>query len=475
MSDMFEPVIGLEIHFQLNTKTKLFCRCKSEHDAVPNTNVCPVCLGLPGALPSLNMEAIKKGIAIIKILNGKIHHHSRFYRKNYFYPDLPKGYQITQYEASLGTDGYVDIETSGIKRRIRIERMNIEEEAARSIHVKTGDVLLDYNRSGIPLLEVTTYPDIRSPEEARLFLEKLRNMVSYIGASGCDMEKGEMRVDANISVRRKGDKEYGVRVELKNLNSIRAVEDGLEVEFKRHIDCIQKGIPIEMETRLFDEFKKETRSMRKKEASHDYRFFPEPDLPELVLTSDFIKEVESNLPEMPEERERRYRKMGISESDILTIMRDRHLADYFDHVVSVFNRPHDVAKVLINELSGIVRKTDYDFEHLPLKPEEFGRLLNLKSEGKINRNQMILIIKRYLEGKGKLSQLIDAFSKDEVEFVLEDVIKEVLSEGQDLVQKYRSGKKGVLGALIGLVMKKTKGRANPKEVKALLERYLEDG
>lgn len=472
MSKEFEPTIGLEIHFQLNTKTKLFCRCKVEHDAVPNTNVCPVCLGLPGALPSLNEEAIKKGIAIIRALNGKVHLNSRFYRKNYFYPDLPKGYQITQYEASLGTDGYVDIEVSGTKKRIRIERMNIEEEAARSVHVKTGDVLLDYNRSGIPLLEVTTYPDMTSPKEAKLFLEKLRNIVSYVGASGCDMEKGEMRVDANISVREKGSRTYGTRVELKNLNSIKAVFDALSFEFERQVEYIKKGIPIEKETRLFDEFKGETRSMRKKEESHDYRFFPEPDLPELVLTEEFIKEVEESLPEIPEKREERYRKMGVADSHITTILRDRKMADYFDSVLSVFNMPQKVAKTLVNELSGIVRKAGYDFENFPLTPEDFAKLLKLQSENRISRNQMILIINKYLEGKGNIQDLVNSFTLGDMEFNLEDVVKEVLSEAEELVKKYKSGKKGVLGAFIGMVMKKTRGKANPKEVRELLLKIL---
>ncbi len=475
MSTEFEAVIGLEIHFQLNTATKLFCRCRSSHDAVPNTNVCPVCMGLPGALPVLNMEAVKKGIGIVRVLNGKIHSRSRFYRKNYFYPDLPKGYQITQYEASLGTDGYVIIKIDNFEKKIRIERMNLEEEAARSIHVKTGDVLLDYNRSGIPLLEVTTYPDMRSPREARIFLEKLRNMVLYIGASGCDMEKGEMRVDANISVRKKHSAGYGVRVELKNLNSIKAVEDALTYEYTRHVENIKKGIPIEKETRLWDEFKGETRSMRKKEESHDYRFFPEPDLPELILSEEFIKDVVESLPEMPDERANRYVNMGLPVFYVETIIRDRAMADYFDKVVSELNSPQKVAKILVNELAGLVRKKGHNFQSFPLKPEDFAKLLMLQEEGKINRNQMFLIINRFLEGKGTLSELVDSFSANKVDFVLEDVVKEAISEGQDLVEKYRDGKTGVIGALIGMVMKKTKGRADPKEVRKLLLKFIEEG
>ena len=475
MSSEFEAVIGLEIHFQLNTRTKLFCRCKSEHDAVPNTNVCPVCLGLPGALPVLNEEAVKKGIAIVKVLNGKIQHRSRFYRKNYFYPDLPKGYQITQYEASLGLEGYVTIDSDGESRTVRIERMNLEEEAARSIHVKTGDVLLDYNRSGIPLLEVTTYPDMRSPREARLFLEKLRNLVLYIGSSGCDMEKGEMRVDANISVREKGSEEYGVRVELKNLNSIKAVEEALAYEYERHVENIKKGIPIEKETRLWDEFKGETRSMRKKEESHDYRFFPEPDLPELILDEDFVLNVLKDLPEMPDERAERYRKMGIPEPLVSTIIRDRKMADYFDVAVSGIDDAALVAKILVNEISGLVRKSKGDFGNFPLKPEDFGYLLKLYKEKKINRNQMFLVINRYLENKGSLSELVGPFITKEVDFNLEEVIKEVLEEGSSLVEKYKQGKTGVLGALIGMVMKKTKGKADPKETRNLLIKMLEEG
>ncbi len=471
----YEAVIGLEIHFQLNTKTKLFCRCKSEHDATPNTNVCPVCLGLPGALPSLNMEAIRRGLGIISVLNGKIHERSRFYRKNYFYPDLPKGYQITQHIASLGTDGYLSFKVDGVEKRARIERMNIEEEAARSINVKTGDVLLDYNRSGIPLLEVTTYPDIRSPREARLFLEKLRNIVTYIEASGCDMEKGEMRVDANISVRPEGEKEYGTRVELKNLNSIKAVEDALEFEYKRHIRLLESGDKVEKETRLWDEFKGETRSMRKKEESHDYRFFPEPDLPELIISSEFIRDVLSSLPEMPDKREKRYISMGISESLVTQIIRDRKMADYFDSVVKEYKDPVEVAKVMVNELSGVVRKYGTDYSTFPLTPHDFAHLLKLKKSGKINRNQMLMIINKFLDGKGSLDVLIEPFLKEEETFSLENVINEVLMENPSLVEKYRQGKTGVLGALIGAVMKKTKGRADPKQTRELLIKKIGEG
>ncbi len=471
----YEAVIGLEIHFQLNTATKLFCRCKSEHDATPNTNVCPVCLGLPGALPSLNMEAIRKGIAIIRVLNGKIHEKSRFYRKNYFYPDLPKGYQITQHTASLGTEGALSVKVDGTSRKVRIERMNIEEEAARSIHVKTGDVLLDYNRSGIPLLEVTTYPDMRSPREARVFLEKLRNMVLYIGASGCDMEKGEMRVDANISVRPAGQEEYGTRVELKNLNSIRAVENALEFEFKRHVDVLEHGGKLDKETRLWDEFKGETRSMRKKEESHDYRFFPEPDLPELVLTPDFIEDVLENLPELPEERERRYLSLGVSEDLVTQIMRDRKMADYFDQVIMEFNSPKEVAKVMVNELSGLVRKRGNDYALFPLKARDFAKLMELKHNGEINRNQMFVVINKFLDGKGSLDELLAPFLKKGEDISLDDVIDEVLKEATSLVEKYKQGKTGVIGALIGMVMKKTKGKADPKKVRELLISRIEEG
>lgn len=471
----YEAKIGLEIHFQLKTKTKLFCRCKSEHDASPNTNVCPVCLGLPGALPTINVEAIRKGISIIIALHGKINRVSRFYRKNYFYPDLPKGYQITQHTASLGTGGYLSFKVDGVERKVRIERMNVEEEAARSIHVKTGDVLLDYNRSGIPLLEVTTHPDIKSPKEARLFLEKLRNIVSYIGASGCDMEKGEMRVDANISVRKKGDKEDGVRVELKNLNSIRAVEDALEFEFRRQIEVLERGEEVIKETRLWDEFKGESRSMRRKEESHDYRFFPEPDLPELVLSKEFVDEVINKLPELPEERIKRYMNMGISEEIAVQLVRDRNMADYFDEVLKGYGEPEEVAKVMINELSGLVRKYGEDYSNFPLTAKAFAELLKLKKEGKINRNQMFLVINKFLEGKGTLKELLSPFLSKVEDFSLEEVVDEVLKEGAQLVEKYRTGKTGVLGALIGMVMKKTKGRADPKKARELLLRKIGEG
>ncbi len=465
----YEAVIGLEIHFQLKTKTKLFCGCEVSHSAVPNTKVCPVCLGLPGALPALNREAIKMGIKIGLALNGDIHKKSRFYRKNYFYPDLPKGYQITQFTESLITGGYVRIQTEKEERKIGIERMNIEEEAASSIHTKTGEVLLDYNRSGIALLEVTTLPDLRSSKEAKLFLEKLRQIVGYTGASGCDMEKGEMRVDSNISIRKKGDKSLGVKVELKNLNSIRAVEHGLTHEFKRQVGIVKNGGTIVQETRLWDEFKGETRSMRTKEEAFDYRFFPEPDLVVLSITEEEIEEIKKELPKLPDERIMRYtRELGVEGKLANLLVRDINMANFFEEFVSAGGDPAKGASWIVNELAGIISSYELDFEHAGILPSQFKRLLDLNVKGVLTRNQAKDIIKRYLTEGADFETLIKEYSRTET-INLDDIIKQVILENEELVEKFRQGKVGVLGALIGAVMKKTKGKANPKLAK---ERFL---
>jgi len=470
MENKLEPVIGLEIHIQLNTETKLFCKCKNEYGATPNTHICPVCLGYPGALPVLNEEAVRLALKVALALHADIHKLSRFYRKNYFYPDLPKGYQITQYTESLATGGYIEIETSKGYKRIRLERMNIEEEAAKSIHTDTGEVLLDYNRSGIPLLEMVTLPDMNSPEEARTFLEKLRLILRYLEVSECDMEKGELRVDANISLRKPGEK-LGVKVELKNLNSFKSVYDGLNYEIERQKKILQGGGTVIQETRLWDEYKKETRTMRVKEEAHDYRYFPEPDLPPLVVRDTEIEELKKTLPELPDEKLKRFvsqYNIGKDQARILSL--NKNLADYFERAAQVAEDKRLLANWINVEILGYLNENNLGIQEFRIHPEELGEFLNYVSRGKLSYNMAKDIFKKTLYNEESLKHLLEeALSSTISSQELEKIINKVLEENQELVEKFRNGKTGVLGALIGKVMKETRGRADARKVKEILE------
>ncbi len=471
----YEAVIGLEIHIQLGTRTKLFCNCPNEYGAEPNTNICPVCLGLPGALPVLNEEAVRLGLLAAMALNATIHKKSSFYRKNYFYPDLPKGYQITQYVESIATDGELRFEINGKERVVRIERMNIEEEAAKSYHAEDGTVLLDYNRSGIPLLETVTRPDIKSPSEARRFLEILKRTMRYIGVSACDMEKGELRVDANISVRPIGSRQFGTKVELKNLNSFKSVEDGLTYEFNRQIEVLRKGGKIIQETRLWDEHLRETRPMRAKEEAHDYRYFPEPDLMLLELPDEMIEEVRSLLPELPEARRKRFiSQYGIRPDTAEVMAHDRDFADYFETLASLTSDKSLAANWMATEVMRVINELGTEIDSFPLKPEEVAELLNLLEKGAITHNIAKTVFDKMVAGEGSAQEIIKREGlmplSDESELI--GYVQEAIANNPDIVEKYRKGKVTVIGVLVGYVMRKTRGKANAKRVKELLEEKL---
>ncbi len=475
MSRGYEAVIGLEIHIQLGTKTKLFCSCPNEYGAEPNTNVCPVCLGLPGALPVLNEEAVRLGLLAAMALNAKIYPKSYFYRKNYFYPDLPKGYQITQYVGSIATDGELRFELDGVERVVRIERMNIEEEAAKSYHAEDGTVLLDFNRSGIPLLETVTHPDMRSPAEARRFLELLKRTMRYIGVSSCDMEKGELRVDANISVRPVGSTEFGTKVELKNLNSFKSVEDGLTYEFNRQVKVIESGGHVVQETRLWDEHRKETRSMRVKEEAHDYRYFPEPDLMPLELPEGMLDEVRALLPELPEAKRKRFiREYGLRPDMAEVMVHERDFADYFEELVGLVNDGALVANWMATEVMRVINELNTDIHGFPIQPAQLAELLNLLVKGTITHNIARTVFDKMVAGEGNAEEIIKREGlmplSDESELIA--LVEEAMSANPEIVEKYRKGKLGVIGVLVGYVMKKTRGKANAKRVKELLEERL---
>ncbi len=472
MDEKYFTRIGLEIHIQLKTKTKLFCGCKNEYGAIPNTNVCPVCLGYPGALPVLNREAVRTALKVALALNAEIKKVSRFYRKNYFYPDLPKGYQITQYSESIAENGYLEISLQNETKKIYIERMNIEEEAARSIHTPQGEVLLDFNRSGIPLLEVVTIPCISSPLEAKLFLEKFRDYLRYLKISECDMEKGELRVDANISLSKEPEA-YGTKVEIKNLNSFTAVFDALNHEVKRQSELLKEGKKIHKETRMWDEYQQETRPMRSKEESMDYRYFPEPDLPVLILEEEFIEEVKREMPELPDEKFKRYTEIyKLSPEQAKIIAYNRDYSEFFDKASTKVRDK----KIVANWITVVIPSYISGSEELSkLDTAEFERLALALEEGSINNNQAKDAIARFFEKGIKISESIREFeeaSKKLSDADLEKIIDEVLGEQKELVEKYLSGKTGVFQAILGQCMKKLKGSGDPIKVKEILERKL---
>ena len=474
----YEAVIGLEVHVQLNTKSKIFCGCSTEFGAPPNTHVCPVCLGMPGSLPVLNKKAVEYAVKAAIALNCTINLRSIFARKNYFYPDLPKGYQISQYEEPLAVNGYIEIETSEGRKRIRIKRVHMEEDAGKNIHGEGNDPhsYVDLNRAGIPLIEIVSEPDISSPEEARLYLQKLRTIMRYIGVSNADMEKGELRCDANVSVRPAGSTELGTKTELKNMNSFRHVQRALEYEIERQISVLEEGGQVVQETRLWNPQLGITETMRKKEEEHDYRYFPEPDLVPLVLTEDFVNRCRDELPELPDaKRERFMKQYGLPSYDSEVLCSSKELADYYEQAVFEYNNPKAIANWVMVELLGRLNKENRDITQSPVKPNQVAKLVELIDKGVISGKigkQVFDIM--YTEG-GDPEKIVEERGLVQITDTseIEKFVDEVIAECPEEVQKYLKGKTKVIGYLVGQVMKKTRGKANPQLVNKLLREKLE--
>lgn len=467
----FEPVIGLEIHVQMDTKTKMFCSCPVEFGAEPNSNVCPVCLGLPGSLPVINRRAVEFAIRAGLALNCQINTKSIFARKNYFYPDLPKGYQISQYEEPIAVNGWLEV--GG--KRIRIRRLHIEEDAGKNIH-EGSKTLVDLNRAGTPLMEIVTEPDIDSPQLAREFLEKLRNIMRYTGVSRADMEKGQLRCDINLSIRPKGSKEFGTRVEIKNVNSFRFVQKAIEAEMERQIKLVLSGQKVVQETRTFDPSTGLTHPMRSKEEAEDYRYFPDPDLLPLVVPVEWIEEIKRTMPELPEERFQRFVKdYSLDEYSARVLTDNKELGDFFEDALKHYNKePKLVANWLLNDLLGNLSEVGKDIEDSPVSPKGLAELVRLIKEGVLSSKLAKEVLKEMVATGKDPNEVVEEKGLKQVsdEGQIRAFIEEVLKENPKEVERYRSGEEKVFGFLVGQVMKKAKGKANPQVVNKLLREML---
>jgi aspartyl-tRNA(Asn)/glutamyl-tRNA(Gln) amidotransferase subunit B len=471
----FETVIGLEVHVELKTESKIFCGCKTTFGAPPNTNVCPICMGHPGTLPVLNEQAVNLALRAALALNCRINTESKFDRKNYFYPDLPKGYQISQYDKPIGEHGYIEIDVNGERKRIGITRVHLEEDAGKSMHAPDGShTLVDYNRTGVPLIEIVSEPDIRSPEEARLYLEALKSIMQYCDISDCRMEEGSLRCDANISLRPVGADKFGQKTELKNMNSFRNVQKGLEYEVERQTQILLSGGEVTQETRRFDEATQTTVSMRSKEEAHDYRYFPEPDLVKLQIDDAWLEKVRQTLPELPlAKRERYINELGLPEYDAGVLTADKSVAAYFEAVVAEGADAKTASNWVMTDLLGYLKAAEKDITDSPITPKQLAGLIAEVASGKISIKQAREVFKVMTETGKDASTLIAELGMEQIsdEGALVAIVDEVIAANPKSVEDYRGGKERALGALVGQVMKATKGKANPAVVnKLILER-----
>ena len=485
----WETIIGLEIHAQLSTDSKIFCGCATRFGDQPNANTCPVCLGLPGALPVLNRRAVELGARAALALGLHINQQSIFARKNYFYPDLPKGYQISQFDQPFSANGELEIMTAERDaaghplewraKKVRITRLHLEEDAGKNVHEGLPDVdrysYIDLNRAGVPLAEIVTEPDFRSSWEAYDYVNHVRRALQWVGASEADMEKGNLRCEANVSVRRVGEEKFGTKVELKNLNSVRFMQRAIEFEVERHIKVLESGGRLTQETRLWDDRALETRVMRSKEEAHDYRYFPEPDLPPLIVSQEFIDDVQRSMPELPDTRRKRFSEQyGLSFADASQLVSERSLADYYEAAAEASGNPRATANWIRTELLRELEAAGISAAESRVPPQELGALVRLIDEGKISGKQgKDVLVEMFKTGKAaqviiEEQGLVQVSDTGEIDALIDSVI----AANPDQVANYRAGKEALLGFFVGQVIKASKGKANPKVVNERLREKL---
>jgi aspartyl-tRNA(Asn)/glutamyl-tRNA(Gln) amidotransferase subunit B len=475
----YEPVIGLEVHVQLLTRSKIFCSCSTHFGDPPNQNTCPVCLGLPGALPVLNREAVTMAVKAALALNCRINPRSRFARKNYFYPDLPKGYQISQYDEPLSEGGWIDIEVEDARKRIGITRVHMEEDAGKSLHEGFPDsaerTYIDLNRSGVPLIEIVSEPDLRSPEEAYDYLTRLKTLMLYLEVSDCNMEEGSLRVDANVSVRKRGAAAFGTKTEVKNLNSFRFLQRALAYEVERQIDVLENGGEISQETRLFDSREQRTYGMRSKEFAHDYRYFPEPDLLPLVVTEDWKEEVTGSLPELPSAKESRFQaEYALPKQDAALLTASRATADYFEQTAKACGEPKLAANWVLNDLSYLLQEKGKPIQESPVTAENLAGLIKLIAKDTISGKMAKDVLAEMFKSGKTANQVVSDKGLEQITDPekVAAIAREIIAANPKQAEQYRQGKTATIGWFVGQVMKATRGQAQPQLVQEVLKKEL---
>ena len=471
----YEVVIGLEVHAELSTKTKIFCSCPTTFGAEPNTHICPICTAMPGTLPVLNEKVVEYAVKAGLATNCEISKDSKNDRKNYFYPDLPKAYQISQFDEPLCEHGYVEIDTENGKKKIRLTRIHIEEDAGKLNHDEfAGDSLVDLNRAGVPLIEIVSEPDLRSSEEVESYLRKLKSILEYIEVSDCKMQEGSFRADVNVSVRKKGETKFGTRTEMKNMNSFRSITRAIEYEVDRQIDVLEDGGEIEQETLRWDDVSGKTFSMRDKEDAQDYRYFPDPDLVAIKLSDEYIENIKKNLPELPESRKERYlTQYNLSEKDAKIITSSKYLSDLFENAIKVCNNPKAVSNWIISDISRILNETEMDPIEIPFDSNQLGKLIILIDKGTISSKLAKKVLVEMFEHPRDPEDIIDEKGWVQIsdEGAIKDVVMRVLEANPQSVADFKGGKQKALGFLVGQAMKETRGKANPQ---MLNQMFLEE-